>query len=68
MIVQFVVGTFLAVLKWWLERKAKLKPVEIDAMFRHLLIRGVEPFGGVTSPCAGLRQVLPDRDRGSDGW
>lgn len=52
LIVQFAVSTFLAVLIWWLERKARPEPAEVDAMFRRLLIRGVEPLVGVTSPCA----------------
>ena len=34
--VQYVVGAFMAVLIWWLDRGAKLPPQQIDAMFRLL--------------------------------
>jgi AcrR family transcriptional regulator len=36
--VQFVVGAFLTVLDWWLERKPGLSPGEVDAMFRRLVL------------------------------
>jgi AcrR family transcriptional regulator len=39
--VQFVVGTFLTVLTWCLERSPKLSPPEIDAIFRRLAIAGL---------------------------
>jgi AcrR family transcriptional regulator len=39
--VDFVVGTFLTVLTWWLERRPGLSPAEADAIFRHLAIRGL---------------------------
>src|SRR5260370_15737725 len=38
---QFVVSTFLTVLTWCLEKKPKLTPSQIDAMFRRLLISGI---------------------------
>src|SRR5260370_6224842 len=38
---QFVVSTFLTVLTWCLERKPKLTPSQIDAMFRRLVISGI---------------------------
>jgi AcrR family transcriptional regulator len=40
---QFVVGAFLTVLAWWLERKPKLTPAQVDVMFRRLVIRGIGP-------------------------
>ncbi len=41
MVVQFVVGAFMAVLTWWLDRKAKIPPEKIDAMFRQIVIQGI---------------------------
>jgi AcrR family transcriptional regulator len=41
LVVQFVVGTFLTVLTWWLERKPGLAPPQVDAMFRRLAISGI---------------------------
>jgi len=37
----FVVSTFLTVLTWCLERKTKLTPSQIDAMFRRLVTGGI---------------------------
>ena len=37
---QFIVGTFLTVLTWCLERQPKLAPSQADAMFRRLAIDG----------------------------
>jgi AcrR family transcriptional regulator len=42
LIVQFVVGAYMAVLTWWLDKGAKLPPAKIDAMFRHLAGKGIE--------------------------
>jgi AcrR family transcriptional regulator len=39
--VAFVVGTFLTVLTWLLERKSKPSPQEADALFQHLAMRGI---------------------------
>jgi hypothetical protein len=36
--VEFVVGTFLTMLTWWLERSPERTPAEVDAMFRRLTI------------------------------
>jgi hypothetical protein len=36
LVVQYVVGAYMAVLTWWLDGGAKLSPQRIDAMFRHL--------------------------------
>lgn len=43
---QFVVGAFLTVLTWWLERKPDLTPAQVDVMFRRLVIRGIGPSIG----------------------
>ena len=41
--VDFVVGTFLTVLTWWLERRPGLSPAEADAIFRQLAMGGLGP-------------------------
>jgi hypothetical protein len=41
LIVQFVVGAYMAVLTWWLDKGAKLPPAKIDAMFRQLASEGL---------------------------
>jgi AcrR family transcriptional regulator len=48
--IRFVVGTFLTVLTWLLERKPKLTAAEADRMFRHLVLHGV-----------GVRAAIPRR-------
>jgi AcrR family transcriptional regulator len=40
-VVQYVVGAYMAVLTWWLDGGAKLPPQRIDAMFRRLASEGV---------------------------
>lgn len=39
--VQYVVGAYMAVLTWWLDRGAKPSPQSMDAMFRHLATNGI---------------------------
>lgn len=41
LVVQYVVGAYMAVLTWWLDRGAKLPAQRIDAMFRRLATEGV---------------------------
>ena len=41
--IQFVVGAFLTVLTWWLERRPKLTPSQVDTIFRRLVIKGIGP-------------------------
>jgi AcrR family transcriptional regulator len=41
LVVQFVVGAYMAVLTWWLDGGAKLPPHRIDAMFRRLATEGI---------------------------
>jgi AcrR family transcriptional regulator len=39
--VQFVVTAFLTVLTWLLERRPRLTPTQVDAMFRRLVLNGI---------------------------
>ena len=41
LVVQYVVGAYMAVLIWWLDGGAKLPPKRIDAMFRRLATEGI---------------------------
>jgi AcrR family transcriptional regulator len=41
LVVQYVVGAYMAVLTWWLDGGAKLPPWRIEAMFRRLATNGV---------------------------
>ena len=43
LVVQYVVGAYMAVLTWWLDGGAKLPPARIDAMFRRLATEGIVP-------------------------
>jgi AcrR family transcriptional regulator len=43
LVVQYVVGAYMAVLTWWLEGGAKLPPQRIDAIFRRLATEGITP-------------------------
>ena len=36
LVVEYVVGAYMAVLVWWLDGGAKLQPRQVDAMFRRL--------------------------------
>ena len=40
LVVQYVVGAYMAVLTWWLDGGAKLPPQRVDAMFRRLAAQG----------------------------
>lgn len=42
-VVQYIVGAYIAVLTWWLDGGAKLSPQRIDAMFRRLATEGITP-------------------------
>ncbi len=46
LIVQYVVGAYMAVLTWWLDGKTKLAPDQIDRMFRQLTMEGVPGIRG----------------------
>jgi AcrR family transcriptional regulator len=43
LVVQYVVGAFMAVMTWWLDGGAKLPPKRMDAMFRRLAAEGITP-------------------------
>jgi AcrR family transcriptional regulator len=53
LVVQYVVGAYMAVLTWWLDGGAKLPPERIDAMFRHLAIEGIMLPDSLTIPNSG---------------
>lgn len=42
-VVEYVVGAYMAVLTWWLDRGAKLPPQRIDAICRRLATTGAMP-------------------------
>ena len=41
LVVQYVVGAYMAMMTWWLDGGAKLPPQRMDAMFRHLATEGI---------------------------
>jgi AcrR family transcriptional regulator len=41
LVVQYVVGSFMAVMTWWLDGGVKLPPQRIDVMFRRLATEGI---------------------------
>jgi AcrR family transcriptional regulator len=43
LVVQYIVGAYMAVMTWWLDGGAKLPPERIDAMFRRLAIKSILP-------------------------
>jgi AcrR family transcriptional regulator len=44
LLANFVAGSFLTLLKWWLENKMVYSPEEMDAMFKKLAIAGIETW------------------------
>lgn len=52
--IQFVVAAFHAVLTWLLERRPRLTPPQVDAMFRRLVLNGIGPKS-FTNADLGLR-------------
>lgn len=42
-VIQYVVGSLLSVLTWWVDEKTKLSPEEADAIFRRLTLPSVFP-------------------------
>jgi AcrR family transcriptional regulator len=40
-VIQHIVGAYIAVLTWWLDGGAKLPPQRIDAIFRRLILEGL---------------------------
>jgi hypothetical protein len=43
--IQFVVGAFVTVLTWWLERRPRLTSSQVDTIFRRLALNGIGPSG-----------------------
>jgi AcrR family transcriptional regulator len=41
LVVQYVVGAYMALMTWWLDGGAKLPPQKIDAIFRRLATKGI---------------------------
>ena len=41
MVVEYVVGAYMAVLNWWLDGGAKLAPQQVDALFQRLTVEGI---------------------------
>jgi hypothetical protein len=41
LMVQHVVGAYMAVLTWWLDGGAKLAPARIDDMFQRVMAKGI---------------------------
>jgi AcrR family transcriptional regulator len=48
--IQFTVGAFITVLTWWLERRPKLAPSVVNAMFRSLVLDGIGPASRAVRP------------------
>jgi len=44
LVVQYIVGAYMAVLTWWLKGGAKIPAQQIDPMFRRLVIEGITPL------------------------
>ncbi|HEX6034774.1 MAG TPA: TetR/AcrR family transcriptional regulator [Anaerolineales bacterium] len=44
----FIAGSFLTLLKWWLENKMIYSPEEMDAMFKKLTVAGLETMNKKT--------------------
>jgi len=40
--VHYIAGAFMAVLLWWLDHGARVAPEEVDAIFRRLVMQGLE--------------------------
>ena len=38
---QYIAGAFMAVLTWWLDHGASLAPLEVDRVFRRLVMKGL---------------------------
>ena len=44
-IANFLAGSFLSLVKWWLDNKMTYSPEQMDAMFRKLALASLEPIG-----------------------
>lgn len=43
LVVQYVVGAYMAVVAWWMKGGAKLPVDQVDAIFRRLVTQGISP-------------------------
>lgn len=41
LVLQFIVGAFMSVLIWWLDRNSRLTPEQVDATFQSLALNGM---------------------------
>ena len=42
LVLQFIVGAFMSVLIWWLDKNARLSPEQVDSAFRSLALSGID--------------------------
>jgi AcrR family transcriptional regulator len=49
---QFIVGTFMALITWWIERKAKLAPAALNEIFQQLVRHGIGGSAIIGHPLA----------------
>jgi len=49
LVVRYTVGTFWALVVWWIDRHPKLTPQKIDGLFRRLVFPGIEVILGEAS-------------------
>ncbi len=61
-VVQFIVGAFLTALNWWFERKSRLPPSQVDAMFRRLVLGGLSQLIGDERRQVGRPAASRDTD------
>jgi hypothetical protein len=45
-LIQFVAGSLMSILTWWLEGGSDLKPAQVDTIFRRLTIPAIEATVG----------------------
>lgn len=44
LVLQFIVGSFMSVITWWLDKNPRLSPERVDAAFRSLALNGIDRF------------------------
>ena len=49
-LIQFIVGSLMSILTWWLETGSDLEPARVDAIFRRLTIPAIEAAAGKETP------------------
>ena len=54
LVVQYLVGAFMAVATWWLDGGARLMPQQVDSMFQRLATRGLSTLHG-NAPSHSIR-------------